>query len=224
MNDNRGINPFLLLPFEVHYRSIPFREFTLYSKTEHPKKLSDLVCVREWLGYSYDESFKCDQNTGSELICCLLGQHDEVMPDWLHQLPHEGDEKWMRSIVFSLGIKESSATFTEILEKDLRFDLADCFEVANLLVFENSSDEEHLPTFILDASGSRLEVNHLGQIANTSSPEFGREVFDIDSLWDIEIDECSTIDLDDIRISLINNCLKLYYPTRGAEIEELTVR
>lgn len=222
MTATDGLNPFLNLPFEVHYECIPIREFTLYSHVEIPRKLSDFTHLRDYFGYSYNEKFKCENKTGSELIFCLREQHDEVLPKWLEQLPHFGDEKWTGSQLFTLNTRGNKAVLTQTDNISISDRSQEYYAVGELIIYENSEHLDHQPTFILDSLGSRIQIDSFGWPIGSNKKNFADQLFDPASLWDIETDEeCNTNDMVDAKIGFLNSILKSNLPNWTGGILEL---
>lgn len=221
MTATDGLNPFLNLPFEVHYECIPIREFTLYSHVEIPRKLSDFTHLRDYFGYSNNEKFTCENKTGSELIFCLREQYDEVLPKWLEQLPHFGDEKWTSSQLFTLNTRGNKAVLTQI-DNTFADSSQEYYEVGELIIYEYSEHTDHQPTFILDSLGSRIQIDSFGWPICSSKKNFADQLFDINCLWDIETsEECETTDVLDAKIEFLNSILKSHLPKWNGNILEL---
>lgn len=222
MTATDGLNPFLNLPFEVHYECIPIREFTLYSHVEIPNKLSDFTHLREHFGYSYKEAFKCQNKTGSELIFCLLEQHDEALPKWLEQLPHFGDEKWTGSQLFTLNTRGKKAVLTQIDNTSITDSSQEYYAVGDLIIYENSDHPDHQPTFILDSLGSRIQIDSFGWPISSNKKNSADQLFDPISLWDIDTgEECTTSDIHDSKLEFLNLILKSNLPNWTGGILEL---
>ena len=197
----------------------------LYSRSENPEKSSDLVCLREHLGYSFSENFRCDVNSGAELLCCLLGQHDETIPDWLVRCSSDGEEKWTSSRLFTISIRSSTATLIEANSAEMPSILEGYFDVESTLVYENSDHIDHRPTFVFDALGSRIEVDGEGWSLCADKGGRKKRYFDPDSLWDIETNGFpSSLDFDEKRLSFLNSCIRSHLSTKNQEILDLTVK
>ncbi len=151
-----SIKDYSRLPFEVHYAgSLGYTKIEMLSETGNIKNPNDIKGLHIQEGYAYDVTFLCDQNSGSELECCLNGGHDDTQPNWL-KIIEESD------VDFNHGTKNA----VSLDKKGLNLS-ADCEDEDSLDALEYTGetlDLYHLfnveaDYIILDAFGDRIQVN-----------------------------------------------------------------
>lgn len=215
---------YLKLPFEVFYASIPVSEFELIGVRGGSGIFQSLALKRSY-GTFYSQTLSCETNTGQELLCCLLGQHDEVNPPWLEHVSagasDSGEEEWGLVTFYSGSIKDETIKF-KIVEKSKQKTFANLpsLDLDTLLLYELSVGTAIDPQYyVLDAKRSRLKVNPKGEVLSENGTLIGASLFDPDELWDVLPDIApESLDIWEAKNKWIQRVIHPYFPD-GAHVE-----
>lgn len=194
MNKSLTINKYLSLPFEVYYsESLPIIEMEFLSLGT-PKKISDLKGIDLRRGFASGLTFRCDNNFGSELACCILNAHDYIIPDFL-QLQDEENMEITSGEVLKVIIEDGKIQFREASgsnQSDAEFE-ADKLKPSGIDGFSVFEFDETAPDFIiLDADNSRIKINLDGYILDENGDQTTERLCDPDEISDSdELNDCN---------------------------------
>lgn len=182
---------YLKRPFEVFYPTVPVVEFELLGKEDSANILNSLA-VRKSYGTFYSQTFSCDSNSGQQLLCCILGQHDELKPGWLEHIfvdseEPEEDEKWHQIDFYRVKIKDQTVSFHLAKRSESeKIKGLPSLNLETLLNLEFSVGDPISPEYyILDAKETRLKVTPEGEILSEAGEPTGISLFQVDDLWDM---------------------------------------
>jgi len=216
---------YLKRPFEVFYTSIPVSEFELIGVPGEPGTFQSLALKRDY-GTFFSQRFSCETNSGPELLCCLLGQHDEVKPHWLEYAPLPGDpveEEWRLVTFYSGSIKDGTIKFQSVgKSKQKAFANLPSLDLDTLLLYELSvgTSEVDPEYYVLDAKDSRLKVSPNGEVLSESGSLIGASLFDPDELWDVLPPDVTleSLDIWEAKNQWIQSVIRPYFPD-DAQVE-----
>jgi hypothetical protein len=189
-----GKKDYFKLPFEIKYESLEVTSYELLYNSDNgaPKRFADYVAVKKEMGTSYGVTYRCNENNGGELRACILNELDEVTPDWL-------DFEDEDNIDFNYGCYLRTTIQGDLIsyvEDDVE-DEDDLSEAGGFLYIYShvDCDPEYL---ILDADDSRIKVSMDGYLLvedEEGQEEEGEQIFDLESVEDMEFDDVETLDV-----------------------------
>lgn len=205
------------LPFEVFYSEyIPITQNEFKSDID-VEKFSDIKVVHQEQGYCWGARFRCKENTGPELYCCIANEHDEVHPTWL-EFVEEDSAEFNSGNNFVVEIKKKAVNFRALTDDELDeesdnyldIDSMDCCGSGGLFAYHlDQSSPEYL---ILDSEESRIKVNLDGYVLDEEDMPTSRRIFDPDELDAEEYSDCSSRDLYDLRFEWVNHIFTNDFP------------
>jgi hypothetical protein len=210
---------YLKRPFEVFYATIPVSEFELLGVLSKTNALQSVALKRSF-GTLCSQTFKCESNGGQELLCCLLGQHDEVKPPWLEHVfrdlqDHDSEEEWGLVNLYSGLFKDETIKF-KLLKKPQQEKLLNLpsLNLETLLLYELSIGNLIDPQYyVLDANHSRVKINPEGVLLTESDDSTGISLFNSDDLWDMLTDFApESLDVWEAKNQWIKKVLSPYFP------------
>jgi hypothetical protein len=66
------------LPFDVYYSDEMPVTYYEFKSDVNPEKFSDVKAAHLEAGWASGVTFRCVENNGPELFCCIMNYHDEV--------------------------------------------------------------------------------------------------------------------------------------------------
>jgi hypothetical protein len=197
------------LPFEIKYESLEVTSYELLYRADNgaPKKFSDYVALKKEMGTSYRVTYRCNENSGGELRACILNELDEVIPDWL-DLEDEENIDFNYGCYLGTAINGDAISFIEddVEDEDELSETGECLYVYSL----EDCDPEYL---ILDADDSRIKVSMDGYLLvedEEGIEEEGEQIFDVESVEELEFDDVETLDFFFKRSKWIDSVLERF--------------
>jgi hypothetical protein len=188
-----GKKDYFKLPFEIKYENLGVTTYELLYIGDNgaPKRFSDYVAVKKEMGRSYGVTYSCNENNGGELRACILNELDEVIPDWL-DLEDEDNINFNYGCFLGTTIEGDLISYVEdeVEDEDELSESGECLYVYSL----EDCDPEYL---ILDADDSRIKVSMDGYLLvedEEGLEEEGEQIFDMESVEEMEFDDVETLD------------------------------
>ena len=180
---------YLSLPFEIHYRSIPY---TSYEQLVHSSEISGKkakkgkyknVGVEITRGASIGTVFRCDENASGELAYTLDARL-ELAPDWL-RLVSDGD----------LAINEASR-HPYVLDDDgfvIEMPLGDPddYECTGTALAYYDCENGEVECIVLDPDGDRVRIDREGYRLADDGTREGRKPFL--TIAEEDLEECELV-------------------------------
>lgn len=202
------------LPFEVHYsEAIPVTQYEFKSDGE-VKRFKDVKVVHMEQGRSWGAAFSCSKNNGPELYCCLMNNHDEAEPPWLH-FQDEKDIRFNYGSDYAVVIEGDEIKFTGMTEKQqdesseefLDVDSMDyCCSFAFMAYELNQSSPDYI---ILDSDDTRIKIDLEGyELDEEGNRIDARRIINTNELDDEEYEDCATLDFFDVKFEWVKSILE----------------
>ena len=188
-----GKKDYFKLPFEIKYETLEVTSYELLYRGDNgaPKRFADYVAVKKEMGTSYGVTYSCSENKGGELRACILNELDEVIPDWL-DLEDEDNIDFNYGCFLGTTIEGDLISYVEdeVEDEDELSESGECLYVYSL----EDCDPEYL---ILDADDSRIKVSMDGYLLvedEEGLEEEGEQIFDMESVEEMEFGDIETLD------------------------------
>ena len=216
MTKSKSKKNYFKLPFEVYYGDeLPITSLQFKSDVT-PELFGDIKAVHLEQGDASGVTFRCLNNSGSELFCCIMNDHDEVDPDWL-KLKGDGDINFNYSSNLIVKIEGDEIKFSEPSDDELDedseeyvdFDLMDYCCDAMMAYHLADCSPSYL---ILDADESRIKVNLDGFVLNEDDIPTDEQLFNPEDLDEEEYSDYSRLDLWEAKWDWVNDVLTSNFP------------
>lgn len=213
-----GKKDYFKLPFEIKYENLEVTSYELLYKGDNgaPKRFADYVALKKEMGTSYGVTYSCNENTGGELRACILNELDEVIPDWL-DLEDEDNIDFNYGCFLGTTIEGDLISYVEddVEDEDELSETGECLYVYSL----EDCDPEYL---ILDADDSRIKVSMDGYLLvedEEGLEEEGEQIFDVESVEEMEFGDVETLDMFSKRSRWIESILEKFPKDRKLKLD-----
>jgi hypothetical protein len=199
---------YLKLPFEVFY-SGPLSVTSYEFKSDIPvKRFKDVKVVHMEQGRSWGVTFKCSNNNGPELFCCLNDLHDEVAPEWL-SFESEEDIRFNYGCDYAVKIADELISFVAE-QVDSEDELEYCCAYS-FLAYELESER---PDYIvLDANDSRIMIDSEGYVLYKDCNRLeSKKLFEPNALDEDEFSDYTTCELWEAKAEWVKLILEEQFP------------
>lgn len=205
------------LPFEVFYSehiSITMMEFKSDIKV---KKFEDIKIVHREQGGSWGASFRCGDNKGPELYCCINNFHDEVAPEWFEFLD-EDNVKINAGDNFAVQVENKKIIFRELTDEEQDEDSDQYLDIDSMdeccswsfMVYEiGDSCPDYL---ILDADESRLKVSLDGFVLDDDENLTDERIFNPAELDEDEFEDYTRQEMYEAKYEWVKSTLEKDFP------------
>ena len=211
------------LPFEVFYSehiSITMMEFKSDIKV---KKFEDIKIVHREQGGSWGASFRCSDNKGPELYCCINNYHDEVAPEWFEFLD-EDNVKINAGDNFAVQVENKKIIFRELTDEEQDEDSDQYLDIDSMdeccswsfMVYEiGDSCPDYL---ILDADESRLKVSLDGFVLDEDENLTDERIFNSAELDEDEFEDYTRQEMYEAKYEWVKSTLEKDFPKQKSKL------
>ncbi len=200
---------YLKLPFEVFY-SGPLSVTSYEFKSDIPiKRFKDVKVVHMEQGRSWSVTFKCSNNNGPELFCCLNDLHDEVTPEWL---AFESEEviRFNYGCDYVVKVESEMIRFVDEEEIEGANEMEHYCDYGFLEYELNSASPDYI---VLDADDSRIKIDTEGYMLDEDGNRLNdKKLFKPDELDEDELSDYTTRELWEAKAEWVKHILEKQFP------------
>jgi hypothetical protein len=206
------------LPFEVYYSEcVNVTQYEFKSDIE-VNRFADVKAVHMDQGRAWGSLFKCEQNEGPELYCCLTNSHDEVEPTWLGCID-EDNMNFNYGCDYVVQVDGDEITFISLSDEEEDEDSDEFLNVDEMdyccsyTFMAYQIGEAHPDYIILDANGSRVKIDLEGyKLDEEGSRITSLRIINVDNLNRENYQNYGTSKLFDAKYEWVKSILEKDFP------------
>lgn len=215
--NTKGIDYFKL-PFEVYYSeciNVIQYEFKSDIKT---KTFKDVKAVHMEQGRSWGTAFTCDKNSGPELYCCLMNNHDEVEPSWLSFI-EEDDIDFNYGEDYAVQVNGNEVSFVNLSDEQADEDSEEYLDIDGMdyccsYAFGAYQIGDADPDYIiLDAGNTNIKIDLEGYELDENGERIeSSRIINTDELDEEKYEDYETRELYDAKNDWLKSVLEKDFP------------
>jgi hypothetical protein len=187
---NKKFSRYLKKPFEVHYgwdNIVKWRMLEFFSKNQKPKRFSEVELVCEDIGDMRNLSLLCDNNSGIELIFCILNLHRGVKPEWLRIIRENdmfADNRYIDR--YSVNVQDGKINFASI-KKEEWVNYYNFWNCGHFQLYSLDLSAAKPLCLVLDAKSKRIVINSDGFVLDDDLNATTERLFTPKELMDFAV-------------------------------------